>query len=110
MKIREKLKEKYREEISSWQWDKITDDTDLYYEEDFFSDEKIARKYLATCFEIFPSGKYYVPWSSNATDRDIIRDSIFVEELEAQAMERGCFVDYDGSDIFIVFTKTNDED
>ena len=39
--------------------------------------------YVGSVMSIFPSGKYYMPWTSNQTIKDEMIDNCFVEALEA---------------------------
>ena len=52
---------------------------------DIRSDEDgnmIESYYVGTLFNIMPSGKYYMPWTSNQTWSDIVKDTYFSEKLE----------------------------
>ena len=77
MKYSEKLYHRYREEISDWNWEGIkkdaltncyVDEYELKYDEPYI----IASTFIGTVFALYPSGKYYMPWTTNQTVRDVI--------------------------------------
>ena len=61
--------------------------------------------YLGSCFNVMPSGKYYMPWAcSNVTDEEAKADMEFQELLEKEADEHGFIVEAgegDPCDIYI---------
>ena len=44
----------------------------------------IESYYVGTHFSIMPSGKYYMPWTSNQTWSDVVKDTYFIEKLEGK--------------------------
>jgi len=76
----------YYDEIKSWDWDSIIDETRQNIESD---DEGnlYGCSYLGTIPCLFPSGKYYMPWCSNFTENDAEMDAAFQETLESVAGE-----------------------
>lgn len=81
----------YKEEIKSWDWEGICKDikTDCFVNE---NDEIEGRVYLGSVLNIFPSGKYYMPWCTNQTRSDVIKDECFNDALEEVASEHGLFI------------------
>ena len=91
MKYSEKLKQRYLDEISSWKWDKVKEEAlDNKFKD--FDGETRAECFLGTVFGLMPSGKYYMPWCTNQTSRDVIRDSLYMEALEEIAEEHGMYI------------------
>lgn len=72
---------------------------------DSFEGEGYVRRiYIGSVFSIFPSGKFYMPWTSNQTHRDVYKDEIFREVLEEMLEEEECTLENgEGSadDLFI---------
>jgi hypothetical protein len=56
------------EEFESW--DSFDDD-----------ESKIECAYVGSVFSIFPSGKFYMPWTTNQTIKDVWKDEAFSEAL-----------------------------
>jgi hypothetical protein len=54
--------------------------------------EQRAETFLGTVFAIMPSGKYYMPWTSNQTRIDEEKDSVFMEALESILEENGLYL------------------
>jgi len=48
------------------------------------SDSVCASVFLGTVFGLTPSGKYYMPWTTNQTEEDVENDAAWYEELEAE--------------------------
>ncbi|MCR4302124.1 MAG: hypothetical protein NUV51_10975 [Sulfuricaulis sp.] len=53
----------------------------------------IGRCYLGSCFGIMPSGKYYMPWTSNQTRADEARDGAFLGALESALDAAGMWLE-----------------
>jgi len=51
-------------------------------EHDSFDDNYKKSFYVGSVFSVFPSGKFYTPWTSNQTCWDVYQDEIFRECLE----------------------------
>jgi hypothetical protein len=72
---------------------------------DSFEGEGYVRRiYIGSVCGIFPSGKFYMPWTSNQSHRDVYRDEIFREVLEEMLDDEDCSLENgEGSadDLFI---------
>ena len=75
----------YREGISNHP------DMDLYIDDMGCLVESI---YIGSVFQIMPSGKYYMPWTTNQTWRDVVMDAHFMEMLEARCEYFGLCVTF----------------
>jgi exonuclease III len=66
MKHSEKLFNRYKEEIESWDWIGVKTDalTNCFFDEE--NDQVIASTFIGTVFALAPSGKYYTFWTTNA--------------------------------------------
>lgn len=110
MKYSEKLHQRYKEEIRGWDWEAIKTEAEGNAQERMFpcvgrSDDEEYRGmiFLGTVFALSPSGKYYMPWTTNQTVRDEIRDSAFYSALDDIAEEHGMWIESgegDPCDIF----------
>ncbi len=94
----------YKNEIEFWNWEGIKKDAlaNCYYDASEFSDFITASTYLGSILHIFPSGKYYMPWTTNQTRSDCIRDECFSDALNAVALEHGLYItgsEGDGCDL-----------
>ena len=110
MKYSEKLYLRYKEEIESWDWSAIrksaienciVDEYELQFEL-----QVIASCWLGTVFAIMPSGKYYMPWTTNQTAKDVIRDSAYWQALEEVSEANGMYItngEGDPCDLFAQF-------
>jgi hypothetical protein len=56
-------------------------------------DELVGRCFLGTVFAVMPSGKYYMPWTSNQTRSDETRDGAYMEALEDFLSQAGCWLE-----------------
>lgn len=83
------LYEKYRAQINSWDWDAIVREAEEHVEYDDFAGCYVGVAYLGSVFTLAPSGKYYMPWCSNFTEREAHRDEMFFEALEHVAYQHG---------------------
>ena len=103
-----KTDEQYLEEIRAWDWDKIKalaltnyDDESDYFDQ--HDGERVGSCLLGTVFDLAPSGKYSMPWTSNQTDEDVSEDEKFYDALDKVAEEQGMFIESgegDPCDIF----------
>ena len=101
----EVLKEDYKKDISSWDWDGLKFDCEDYGTSDD-PDETILSTFLGTVFAIMPSGKFYMPWTTNQTKHDIERDGAFYDALEEIAESHNMFIfsgEGDPCDLFVGF-------
>jgi len=60
--------------------------------------------YLGSVLNLAPSGKYYMPWCTNATEEDREKDADWYEALEYEADKRGWWVFFgegDPTDLFL---------
>ena len=107
------MKEDYIKNISSWDWDglkKACENSepfaDLFNMDD--QDSLIYSCFIGTVFAIMPSGKFYMPWTTNQTKHDWEKDSAFYDALEEVADNHGMFVFHgegDPCDMFIGYCK-----
>lgn len=89
----------------TWDWAAIRRDVDAEDWEDDDGWSQSRRIYLGTVFAIMPSGKYYMPWTTNQTDEDVEKDADFIEALEEEAAKHGLGVEHgegDPCDMFLV--------
>ena len=66
--IAEGRKSKYLVEIRSWNWDRIVSIAKDNAEYDEFSDSNIGSLYLGSILNLFPSGKFYLPFACSNVD------------------------------------------
>lgn len=87
----EELVAYYKEEIEGWDWDALTktgferveDEEGVFYES----------CWLGSVFGLTPSGKFYMPWTTNQTDLDVTLDQAWWEALEAVVESKGMYID-----------------
>ena len=72
--------------------------------------EEFGRCFLGTVFALMPSGKYYMPWCSNATVRDAIHDEDAREALESVIESHGYFLESGEGDPCDLFAVRPEED
>jgi hypothetical protein len=106
MKYSEKLYHRYKEEIESWEWNKIKENAigNCFY--DSYDSCIVASEFLGTVFALTPSGKYYMPWTTNQTVKDVIKDQAFHNALNDVAEKNGMCItcgECDPCDIFAQF-------
>ncbi len=103
------LRERYTQEIAAWEWDALCIDALENCEPDPESPGvEIGRSFLGTVMSVLPSGKYYMPWCTNQTWRDEIKDSLFMEILEQVADGHDMWLESgegDPCDLFVCVTK-----
>lgn len=61
--------------------------------------------YLGTVFSLYPSGKFYMPWSTNVTEEEAEKDEEWREAVEAECEKLGVSFEHgegDPCDLFIV--------
>jgi len=114
MKYSEKLYLRYKEEIESWNWQGIKKDamTNCFY--DSYNNDNciVASTFLGTVFALYPSGKYYMPWTTNQTAKDVIKDEQFSQALEEVAESNDMYItcgEGDPCDIMAQFVIHFDE-
>jgi hypothetical protein len=86
------LTKHYENQIRSWDWEEIKRDALSNCQFDEWEKQVIASTYLGSVLGIFPSHKYYMPWCTNQTRSDVIKDECFSEALEKVAGEHGLFI------------------
>lgn len=97
---------------AEFNWDEIERALDA---EEPFVDEagnRVRMIYVGTVFSLTPSGKYYMPWTSNQTEEDVEADTEWWEKVEQEAEERGLFItsgEGDPCDIFIGRVEDTEE-
>ena len=109
----------YYAQIMSWNWDSIRKESRViaYHEEDDCNDgcDKDGHTgpvYLGSVMSLAPSGKFYMPWTTNQTNDDVDRDSRWFEALEKAATKFGGYVEHgegDPTDLFFYRYWTNEE-
>lgn len=74
---------------------------------------KVKRVFLGTVFALLPSGKFYTPWAcSNVTEDEARKDQEYIERLEVELEEIGCFLESgegDPCDLFAVKVLEEEE-
>ena len=103
------LTKEYREEIEGWDWEQVIAEckADEYATEpEYEGDSKIGRTFLGTVFAIMPSGKYYMPWCTNQTWRDVVKDTLFQKILNEIAEKHGCWIESGEDDLCDLFVAT----
>jgi hypothetical protein len=99
----------YREEIGSWDWAAIkahalANITSENPDEE--SDDAVGSTYLGSVFALTPSGKFYMPWTSNQTRSDETRDGAWWDALDEIADEHGMWIEQGEGDPCDVFACT----
>ena len=63
-------------------------------EAEMYDGEMIKSVYLGTCFDLLPSGKYYMPWAcSNVTEDEANQDEAWYNEVESKLGELGIYLE-----------------
>ena len=71
--------EEYAEEISNqWDWLEMQKHLEINTHEEYTE----GVYYLGTVFNLFPSGKYYMPWCTNFSLEEASEDEKYREALE----------------------------
>ena len=92
----------YCKKIQSWDWAYIVSSAKEQAEEDY-EGNVIGIKFLGTVFSLMPSGKFYVPWSSNITRKEAHRDEQYMSALEYIASDHGGWIESGASDPCDIF-------
>ena len=93
----------YYSQILGWDWSKIAviaDETRFQRE-----DMQLGSTYLGSVMNIFPSGKYWMPWTTNQNSEDMRRDSAFAQALDKVAEKFGGWIETgegDPTDLYFV--------
>jgi len=95
------LTRNYISQIESWDWEAVLKEvrSNCFLND---CDEIEGRCYLGSVLNLYPSGKYYMPWCTNQTRNDEIKDSCYQEALEKVANDFDLFItgsDGDGLDV-----------
>ena len=64
--------------------------------------------WLGTVYALAPSGKFYMPWTSNQTPQDVDRDSRWFEALERVAAKFDGYIWSEGDDLYFMSYWPND--
>lgn len=82
----------YYAQILSWDWNGIVedarqeakehDDRDLGSETGCDDDGHVGQSRLGTVYVLAPSGKFYMPWTTNQTADDVERDQRWFDALD----------------------------
>jgi hypothetical protein len=112
----------YYTQILSWDWEQIVVLSGLNaaghtYTEPCLNDGcdkdgHTGAAYLGSVMALTPSGKFYMPWTTNQTNDDVDRDSRWFEALEKAATKYGGYVEHgdgDPTDLFFYRYWTNEE-
>lgn len=88
------LKAHYKKQINEWNWwDMVCEARrNCSYNKYESPDSILASCYLGSVLSLYPSGKYYMPWCTNQTRSDVIKDEAFQEALEEVASGWGMYV------------------
>lgn len=108
--VHEKLYKRYRDEIYNNFYPHLLD---LEVVEDGMNDSKYLRDYLGSVMSIMPSGKFYMPWTTNQTIRDVWKDRAFIEALEDVLEGYGMWLESgegDPTDLFVCTQITEEEE
>ena len=62
--------------------------------------------YIDSVFSIYPSGKFYMPWTTNQNHRDVYKDEIFREVLEDMLSDNDLYLDDRGDSDGIYISKS----
>jgi hypothetical protein len=104
------LEQEYIEEIRTWDWGYIREEFEkLSLTEDCYEDngdgDRFVYQFIGSVFALTPSGKFYMPWTTNQTEEDVVRDTAWWAALEKVAAEHDCFVGSPdgcaGDDVFL---------
>lgn len=106
------LRADYTQQIESANWEAIVKEACETTDESDDGDGLIGRAFIGSVFSVMPSGKFYMPWTTNQTWRDIVKDELFMELLERKAGECGGWIESgegDPCDLFFAM-KFEDDD
>lgn len=98
----------YKSEIMSWDWDKIVEK--CKGEETY---DGAKWEFIGTVFNLAPSGKYYMPWTTNQTADDVRKDEAFYAALDEVAEKHGGYIsagDGDPCDLFFCLPAEDDDE
>jgi hypothetical protein len=89
----------YRAQIMGWDWSGIVTATQIASKGDRFCSEgcddggHVGSYYLGSVLSLTPSGKFYMPWTTNQTADDVERDARWYAALEAVATKMGGWIE-----------------
>jgi hypothetical protein len=107
----------YKSRILRWDWAAIVRTAEVEAIEHIASggesicrdgcddDGHVGSYYLGSVMSIYPSGKFYMPWTTNQTADDVDRDSRFGEALDGVASAFGGWIesgDGDPTDLYFM--------
>jgi hypothetical protein len=98
----------YYAQILSWAWDVLVRDAKATIVEQ--DGERIGSTYLGSVLNLAPSGKYYMPWTTNQTARDEDMDARWFAALDKAASKHGGWIaSGEGDPTDLYFCLTPDE-
>jgi hypothetical protein len=106
------LTQHYLKELREWDWEAVKRGAQDNAEYDPEAEGKIGRVFLGTVFGLYPSGKYYMPWTTNQTSADETRDGAYHDALEQLAEENGGWIESgegDPCDVYFAMHVEDDE-
>ena len=68
--------------------------------------------FIGTVFTLTPSGKYYMPWSTNVTEEEANADEEWFEEVQSALSDIGLFLtsgEGNPCDMFVAKVEENNE-
>ena len=75
----EKLEEKYKKEIlERFNWENIKEEMN----------EHEGKVFIGSVFSMFPSGKFYMPWTTNQSAKGVLKDEVFSDVLDEILSEK----------------------
>ena len=100
----------YKSQIMAWNWDGIVSETrmeavahvngltdnppnDERCGDGCDEDGHVGSSYLGSVMQLTPSGKFYMPWTTNQTADDVERDSRWFDALEQVATKHGGWIE-----------------
>ncbi len=113
-KALEKIKAQLTEEHATWEANgKDLECDSIFYIDTCCPDFVVFGHYEGSVFNVFPSGKFYMPWTSNQTDKDVLKDEIWRETIEEELEKHGLSLEHgegDPCDIFLTMGFDTDLD
>lgn len=95
------LKKHYKTGILKWDWAAIKKDAQENAQD---RGKTCYHTFLGVVMSLAPSGKYYMPWTTNQTPHDVQRDEAWYEALGEVAGEHDMYItsgEGDPCDLFV---------
>lgn len=116
----------YKAQIMGWKWPKIVKDTrkdalehvvygirdEVEHTDGCDGEGHVGSSYLGSVMSLYPSGKFWMPWTTNQTNDDMDRDSRFGEALDEVASKHLGWIESgegDPTDIYFMRYWPNEE-